>query len=108
MANFFPIDGYEGWPAPDIDTVSVAATSTQMAAANNKRVELVLTNNGSTTVWVNVGGAAEVGKGLSILPDGGVLTIAIDRDSHGWRQKIVNGIVASGTANVATFEQSVP
>lgn len=108
MASFFPIDGYEAWPIPAVDAITAAITSTVLAALNDLRLELVLTNYGTETVWVNIGAPAEVGKGLSIPPSGGSLVIAVESDAHGWRKRAVYGIVGTTPSLVATFEQSVP
>jgi hypothetical protein len=108
MGNFFPVDGFEVWPDPIVDSVTALATSTLLAPASDKRIELVLTNYGVDTVWVNIGAAAEVGKGLSIPPAGGVLNIAIENDTHGWRLKDVYGIVGTTPSAVSTFEQRTP
>lgn len=108
MAKFFPIDGYEAWPVPAIAAVTAQIVSTELAPANDKRLELILTNHGTQMVWVNINAPAEVGKGLNIPPNGGQLTIGLENDGHGWRKGAVNGIVASIPGSVATFEQSVP
>lgn len=106
--KFLPDDGYTVWPATVIGTVSVTNTSTQIAAEDKKRVELHLTNKGTERAWINFGAAAEVGKGSSIPPSGGEITVKILDLSDTWKIRAINGIVASGSTDIAILSQSAP
>lgn len=106
--QFIPDDGYTVWPATAIGTVSVGTSSTEILAEDKKRVEVHLTNKGTERVWINFGAAAEVGKGSSIPPSGGEITIKILDLSDTWKTRAINGIVGTSSSDVATLSQSVP
>lgn len=85
-------------------TVNVATTSTEILAANTSRVAAVISNDSGQTLYLAVGAAAEVGKGIS-LPSGSKVEFGTPGGLPGTFQAI-NGI-HGGTGNKAVAVQEI-
>lgn len=53
----------------------LAASSSQIVAANPGRVLLVITNDGANAVYLSLGGTAAVGSGIRLNASGGAITL---------------------------------
>lgn len=84
--------------------VSVTTTSTQILAANTRRVAAVLVNDGDDIIYLKLGtGPAVINSYLRINPQGGVFQI--DRNFP-WTGE-VHGIVITTTSIVLVTEVEV-
>ncbi len=84
-----------------VTSVSVGAVSTAVLAAAATRELAIVTNLSDANVYVAVGAAAQVGKGLPLAPavDGGVGgSVTLTGPSA---KLAVNAIVAAGSKSVA-------
>jgi hypothetical protein len=90
-----------GWETASTTLSSVHAFAKQVIAANSSRTKLTITNNSGITMWLGLGGTAEVGKGIRLNGLGGV-----------WVTTKYTGAVsaihssASGVHNVDMVEQT--
>ena len=82
---------------------TVATTSTSVIAENARRRSLILTNDSAALVYLGVGAAAVMNKGLRIEVSGGVVKFGGETGLPLTTQAI-NGIVASGTSVVLVAE----
>lgn len=83
-----------------ISSATITTSSTSILAENFARRCTVITNIGSVAVFINIGGAAEVNKGIYLAANGG--TWVLDKDT--FTQSAINGIVASGTTTISIYE----
>lgn len=51
------------------NATGLGSSSTQVLAANTGRQGLIMTNTGSTTIYLGIGVAAELGKGIVLAPN---------------------------------------
>jgi hypothetical protein len=79
------------------ETVTVAATSTELVAENAGRARLLLVNQGDNDVFLGFGDDAAT-TGFPLRPT--------DPPFVTTYRGAVNGIVATGTEDVAVFEES--
>ena len=82
---------------------SVATTTTVIIAENAKRRSLILTNDSAALVYLGIGSAAVMNKGLRIEVSGGTVKFGGETGLPLTTQA-VNGIVASGTSTVLVNE----
>lgn len=85
---------------PTCSKVTVAATTTQILAANTNRIYLQLTNNNQYDVWVKFGAAAVVGEGFLLKAYGGCYTATKDSIYQG----AISGIGDGGSNDIAYVE----
>jgi hypothetical protein len=79
------------------DSVTVGAATTAVLAADPKRQAAVLTNDGDEKMYVGIGAAAVVGKGVP-LPVGASIVLT----PRGGCRLAINAICASGGKSMAT------
>jgi len=79
--------------------VSVLTTSTEALAANEARKYCVLVNDSNETMYISLGVAAVMNKGIRLNANGGVLEIAGDHPFRG----AIYAICSSGTKNLSIF-----
>ncbi len=51
-----------------LSTVNVGTSSTEVLAANSKRLHAVITNMSDTVIYISEGAAAEASKGIPLAP----------------------------------------
>ena len=77
--------------------VSVGATTTVALAANEARRYAVLVNDSDEDIYISLGAAAVLNKGIRLNAYGGTLNISGDRPFRG----AINAICTSGSKNLA-------
>ena len=60
---------------PTAGNVSVGTGSTQILLADGGRQYALIVNDSDTKMYLNVGSAAEIGKGIPLLANGGAVEI---------------------------------
>jgi len=85
-----------------ISNYTATATSGEAVAANDGRSALVITNTGSQNVFLNIGAAAEVDKGIYLSALGGTWVM----DSTTFSQGAINAITSTSTTNLSIYELS--
>lgn len=80
-------------------SVTVGSSTTEIAAANLKRIELVLVNDSSETIYLGIGASAVMNKGVRLNANGGSY---VERNSTA----AINGICSSGSKNICVVEKS--
>ena len=80
--------------------VTITNVSTQIVPFNKKRKVLLLSNQGSRDVFVSIGSAAEVDKGLFMEKNGGTLKF----DQLSMTNDAVFGITTAGSSVVLIQE----
>ena len=93
--NVVPLDGETSVSVNE--TVTVAATSTELAAENAGRARLLIVNQGDNPVFLGFGVAATTG-GFPLRPT--------DPPFVTTYRGAINGIVATGTEDVAVLEEA--
>jgi hypothetical protein len=83
-----------------ISNYTATTNSGEVVGANFGRIYLIITNTGSVGVFLNIGGAAEVNKGLYLVPSGGVWIM----DVNSFSQENITAITASSTTNLAIYQ----
>lgn len=84
-----------------IDNYEVTTTSGEIVGANPTRRYLVLTNTGAKTAFLNIGGTAEVNKGIVLMANGGTWLM----DRYSFSNAAIEGIVSDDTTNIAIYEE---
>ena len=84
-------------------SASVGVTTTVVIAENSRRRSLILTNDSAALVYLGVGAAAVMNKGIRIEVSGGTVKFGGETGLPLTTQA-VNGIVASGTSVVLVAE----
>lgn len=81
------------------DAVTIGATSTTVMAANSGRLYAVLTNNSNEDMWVSLGAAAVLNKGIKLMPNQSF-------EINGFKlfRGAVYAICTSGSKSMAIFE----
>ena len=84
------------------NNISVGATATLIVAANSKRQSLIITNDGTVTLYVGPDSSVTATNGIQIEEDGN-----FTEDSGGSRvyQGDWYGITSSGTADARYWER---
>jgi hypothetical protein len=86
-------------PVPSVSTgVSVGTTDTLILASSGGRIWAQIANDGANVVYLNVGAAAVVGKGIR-LPVGGTFTINAENMYVG----ALHAIAMTGATNVTVL-----
>jgi len=85
-----------------ISNYTATTTSGEAVEANGNRSALVITNTGNIGVFLNIGGTAEVDKGIYLAAQGGVWVM----DCNTFSQSNITAITASSTSNLAIYELS--
>lgn len=82
------------------NTVSVGSTATVILAANNLRKGSLITNTGTTTVYIGFDANVTTSNGLPLIQNS---TLVNSGDGECWRGTIY-GIVASSTSDCRYWE----
>jgi hypothetical protein len=92
-------------PGPTISTATVTNTDSTVLAQNGQRVYASISNDGDVDAYVNLGAAAEAGKGW-YLQVGGTIEITVDdyRGRDIWATDAVHAITASGSTTLSIAE----
>ena len=85
------------------DNVAVAATTTKILSANSGRVYASIQNTSGIMLWLGLGVAAVVGKGLRVSPG---QTYEFTPETNGFVGQ-VNGILASGGPESLPIQEAV-
>ena len=80
-------------PTPTHSAVNVAATSTAVAAVNEKRRYLLLVNDSDTVIYLKFGVAAVANQGIRINANGGSYEMSMQAGNL--HRGAINGIHAS-------------
>ncbi len=80
--------------------VTVGSSSTQILPATSGRAYAILVNDSSEEVYLSLGSAAEMNKGIRLNRRGGVFSIGGSKPFRG----VINGICSSGGKNVCVME----
>ncbi len=83
-------------------TASMSSTSAAVLAVNNDRKYALIVNDGSATVYLNLGATATANAGIRVNANGG--SYEISREAGNLTGVVINGITASGTATVLVTE----
>ena len=94
--SFALVKEIQGTPVSNT-SVTVGATSTEIAAANTDRVEIIIVNDSDEEVYLAQGAAAVMNKGIRLNRRGGTYISGIFTG-------VINGICASGSKNVCVSE----
>ena len=86
--------------ASTVSNTTVADTSTKISNADSARKILTIVNDSPAIVYIALGAAAEVNKGIRLNASGGAYEINETNPFFGE----IYGIVSSGTSNVTTME----
>ena len=81
-------------------TVSVAAATTLVLAANESRVNAVFVNDSSEVIYLSRGNAAVVGRGIRLNANGGSYEI----DASNLFVGAINGIATGAGSNLTVSE----
>ncbi len=81
------------------DSVTIGATSTTVMAAKSGRLYATLTNNSDEDMWISLGSAAVLNKGIKLMPNQSF-------EINGFKlfRGAVYAICASGSKSMAIFE----
>jgi len=79
--------------------VTIGATSTQILAAYEGRKYCVLCNDSAEEIYISLGTAAELNKGIRLNRKGGTMDINGDKPFRG----AIYGICTSGGMNLSIF-----
>jgi hypothetical protein len=79
---------------------SIGATTTEVVAANEARKYLILVNDSNEAIYLSLGSAAVMNKGIRLNANGGSLEIAGEHPFRG----AINGICTSGGKNACVFQ----
>ena len=82
------------------ESVTVGATSTQVLTAKSGRLYALLINDSNETIYLGLGEAAVMNKGIPLFPHGGFIEFGGSRPFIGE----VNAICASGSKNLSYFD----
>ncbi len=82
--------------------VTVGTTSTSVLATSGDRDWVVITNDSDETIYLALGSAAVLNKGIRLNANGGSLEISFDCPFIGQ----INAICASGSKNLCVFQKS--
>jgi len=82
------------------DAIAIGAASTEILAANANRVYALVVNDSNETIYLALGVAAVLHKGIRINANGGSYEI----DSANFFIGAINGISTSGSKNVTIAE----
>lgn len=85
-------------------TASMTSTSAAVLAVNNDRKYALVVNDGSATVYLNLGATAVANQGVRVNANGG--SYEISREAGNLTGVVINGITASGTATMLITEGS--
>ena len=81
-------------------SVTVAATTTAVLAANVKRISALIINNSDEVIYLALGSAAVLNKGIRLDASGGSFVLEDSDDFNG----AINGISTSGSKVVTVVE----
>lgn len=84
-------------------SVSVDATTTVVVAENTKRGGLILVNDSDETIYLALGAAAVLNKGIRLNAAGGTYEVNWTNMTH----EAVNAICASGGKNLTVHESTL-
>jgi len=79
---------------------TVGAVTTEVVAANTRRLDLDIVNDGDEAVYLARGNAAVMGSGIRVNPNGGSYRIGTTNLFYG----AINAICASGQLNITISE----
>jgi hypothetical protein len=82
-------------------SATVGATSTKILSFNSARAYLLLVNDGTEDIYISLGAAAVINKGLRLNADGGVIELKMDGVQFIGE---VYAICASGGMNLTYIE----
>lgn len=82
-------------------TANMTTSSGAVIAANTSRRYLFIQNNGSATVFLNLGATAVANEGIKLLAD---TAYEMSPEFNNLYRGAVNGITASGTATLMVTE----
>ena len=92
---------------PTNSNVSVGNTSTEVIAGSSGRQMLMLSNDSDETIYLAVGAAAVLNKGIRLNANGGSVTFEANSLIGPVLTKTINAICTTGTKNLCIFEVTV-
>ena len=84
-------------------STSVTTSTTEIVAANTNRAFIIMTNTGTTDVFIGIDVAAALDTGILVSKNGGTFIM----DSTALSTGAINGITSTGTAIVLFQEFNV-
>lgn len=81
------------------NSATVGVASTEIVPERTERVSLVLTNDADETIYLAIGAAAVMNKGIPLVVGEKLILETKDR-----AYAVINGICTSGGKNICIFE----
>jgi len=81
------------------DSVTVGSTSTEITGANNSRKYAIFVNDSDEIIYLSLGSAAVMNKGIRLNANGGAYEI-----KDGFFSGVVYGICTSGSKNLTYID----
>jgi hypothetical protein len=91
-----------GYSTPTHTAPSVAATTTEVLAANSSRLYGLLVNDSDEAIYIKIGTSAVMNEGIRLNPIGG--SYEMSREIGNLNTAVINAICASGSKVLLVLE----